>query len=175
LCAAKNGSKTLREVYLNDHSKISFEKGHHSDEVESRTAASLRLAEEARSVFLTNNCDATVVSEPVRCTLGMTVWDLKSILIKKIVTLNEQKPMRLRRSAAGGGEGSLFADEGATLRKAGIEDNVRVILEYGEPPDATNITVKYMWGSVGGQKLLGEMQSMCVEVTITLKELKVSF
>ncbi len=171
LNVGKNPSKTLREVYLNDHSKISVEK-YKSESEESRTVAALRLAEEARSVFVTNNCDATVVSEAVRCTLGMTVWDLKNILIKRIGTLNERMPMRLRRCAIGGGEGALFADEGATLRKAGIEDNVRVILEYGEPPDATNITVKFMWGSPSGQKLLGEMQNLCVEVTMTLKELK---
>lgn len=129
LRVAQNPQKTLREVYLNDHSKISVEKMR-MDEEESRTAASLRLAEEARHVFVTNNCDATVVPSSIRCTLGMTVWDLKSLVIKRIGTLNERMPMRLRRSGVGGSEGALFADEGATLRKAGVEDNSRVIIEY---------------------------------------------
>jgi len=128
LRVAQNPQKTLREVYLNDHSKISVEKMRVDEE--SRTAASLRLAEEARHVFVTNNCDATVVSSNIRCTLGMTVWDLKSLVIKRIGTLNERMPMRLRRCGVGGSEGALFADEGATLRKAGVEDNSRVIIEY---------------------------------------------
>ncbi len=178
LGGARNADKTLRELYVNDHSNISFEKkqpGAPASDAEgqaSRAAAAARLAEEARNVFVTNNCDATVVRDAIRCTLGMTVWDLKTAIVKQIGSLNERMPMRLRRSKVGGGEGSLFADEGASLRKAGIEDNMRVILEYGEPPDAASITVKFTWGTVTGVKLLGEMQSICVEVSKELRELK---
>ena len=169
-----NGGKTLREMLLTDHTKVSCEKKRPDDDGtgESRAAIAARSSEETRNVYVTNNCDATAVMEAIKCTMGMTVWDLKSEIVKKIGTLNERMPMRLRRMKAGGGDGSLFPDEGATLRKAGIEDNVRVILEYGEPPDATSITVKYMWGTPAGTKLSGEIQGLCAEVTTELRELK---
>lgn len=166
--------RTLHELHLTDHVKISIEpKTEQRSEIsQTLSAASLRETEEKINVFVTNNCDASVVRDAVGCNLGMTVWDLKMALVKKIGTLNERMPMRLRRTTAGGGEGALFQDESSSLRKAGVETNMRVILEYGEPPDSSNITVKYTWGTPSGVKLLEEMQSICVEVSLELGQLK---
>ena len=176
--------KSLREMYLNDHVSVSAEKvsslllieanvetGAPARQ-ESRAAAAMRGLDEQVEIFVTNNCDATFLQDSVTCKMAMTVWDLKQAIVEKIGTLNERVAMRLRRMTAGGGEGQLFPDEGSSLKKAGIETNMRVIIEYGEPPDAANLTVKYTWGTVSGQKILSELQSVCVPRTMDIGALK---
>ena len=68
--------------------------------------------------------------------------------------------MRLRRTLVGGAEGELFPDDGATLKRAGVQAHMLIIIEYGEPPDATNITVKV--------KLIGRSACVFFDTTWTV-------
>lgn len=174
LAELEGEGKTMQELYLNDHVKISLERRSVERTTIDKTFAALHLraVEEKMDVWVTNNCDDHAVTDAVSCNLAMTVWDLKQAIIAKIGSLNERMPTRLRRALAGGGEGELFPDEGATLKRAGVEAHIRVIIEYGEPPDAASITIKFTWGTPTGQRLLEEMRSLCVDKGATLGEVK---
>jgi hypothetical protein len=165
-------SKSLRELYLNDHVCVSAELKSEDAGAESQAQVAFSGRGEMLEVFVTNNCDATFLKDAVECGPSMTIWDLKKTILEKIGTLNERMPMRLRRTTAGGGEGELFQNETVTLKKAGLDNHMRIIIEYGEPPDATHITVKFTWGTVSGTKLLSEMQNVGVEVSLKLGKLK---
>lgn len=167
-------TSTMQELHLTDHVRISVEK-RRADAVDADktwTAQHLREAEETMDVYVLNHCDDTDMKEAISCNPSMTVWDLKQAIIRKIGTLNERLPMRLRRALVGGMEGELFPDDGATLKRAGVAAHQLVIIEHGEPPDVANLTIKFTWGTATGEKLLDEMKSVCVSVATTLLDLK---
>ena len=163
--------KTMRELYLTDHVRISAEAA--KENIKDALVLKDQQDDEKIEVFVWNQCNDTDFKESVPCSFGMSVWDLKMTIIKKIGTLNEKSAMRLRRTtSSGAGEGSLFQDERASLKKAGVQNFMRIIIEYGEAPDLSTVSIKYLWGTAAGTKLVHEIQNTCVEVNITIGALK---